>query len=275
MGRSFTPQGGASTPFEGQELLSAFLCPPLQSSVNDYQVAVRAFGNASLLQLGATTAVNITGLAGWAPNRELTLLNSLPAVITLKNASGLSLVPNRFLFGADVGLAQNQGIKLIGVATGGWAVQGVLPAPAPPAVVALAASIHNTTAQAIPNNAFTLLSFDTVDFDTGAPSPFYASGTPTVLTAPVDGLYLACCSINWQAAAAGLCSIAFSLAGSTAVQYGQEGSSFANTNNANALTHLFSLAAGDTVSVQAYQGSSLPLNVLGGTTCTFGLMAIH
>lgn len=124
MGRSFTPQGGAGTPFEGQEILSAFVCTPLQASTNDYTVNLRAFVNASVLMVGATAAINLTGLQGATPNRELTLLNISANPIVLKNASGLSLAANRFQFGADITLAQNQAVKLLGLAAGGWASQG-------------------------------------------------------------------------------------------------------------------------------------------------------
>jgi hypothetical protein len=128
MGRSFTPVDGGVTPFEGQELLSAFVVPPLQSSVNDYQVAARRFANASLLQLSATTAVNITGLQGATPNRQLTLMNTGAAVITLKDTSGASLPVNQFHFGGtDVILNQNQGVTLSALLAGGWAAVGSAP----------------------------------------------------------------------------------------------------------------------------------------------------
>jgi hypothetical protein len=127
MGRAFTPQGGAGTPFEGQEILSAFSCPPLQANVNDYAVAARGFQNASVLELAATTPVNMTGLAGATANRELTLVNVSADAITLKNANAGSVAVNRFQFGADVVLGSNDSLALIGLAAGGWALVGANP----------------------------------------------------------------------------------------------------------------------------------------------------
>ena len=122
MGRSFTPAGGAGTPFEGQELLAAFTCPPLTKDVNDYRVAARAFDNASVIYLGAVALVAITGLQGATANRELTLMNVSADPITLKANSGSSAAGNRFNFAADVVLSQWQAIKLVAApGAGGWA----------------------------------------------------------------------------------------------------------------------------------------------------------
>lgn len=56
----------------------------------------------------------------------------------------------------------------------------------PAAFAPLAARVRRTTNQPIPESIFTALSFDTADFDN---STFFSIGTPTVLTAPVSGLY--------------------------------------------------------------------------------------
>jgi hypothetical protein len=212
MGRSFTPQGGAGTPLEGQELLSAFLCPPLSASVNNYTVAARSFANASVLYLGATTPLNITGLQGATPNRELTLINVTANAITLKNANGASLAANRFNFDSDVVLNQWDGIKLLGSPPGaaGWVAVSAVPtggggAPATATFITATdqtgtlpnsviwtklfsgVSVAQSADQNLPNSVTTALSFDTSLYDTDG----YHSDSvnPTRLTAPATGIY--------------------------------------------------------------------------------------
>lgn len=319
MGRSFTPAGGAPTPFEGQELLSVYAPSPLQASVNNYTENVRGFANASLLSLSATTAVNVTGLTGATANRELTLLNTGAAAITLKNASGASLAVNRFQLGADVILAQNQAVKLIGLAAGGWASQssagggggggapstatfitetdetgslpnsflleagaGITLTPAANVLTVagsgpLAASVHNSANQSINSGAaITLaLTFDTADFDTGSPTPFYSGATPTVLTAPVTGLYLVTASVAWAAVASSETAIFFIKNLTFSALFGDSAIPGTGATNANALTALLSLVAGDTVSVAVFQDSGSAIDVDGGNVTQFGMVLLR
>jgi hypothetical protein len=300
-------------------VLAAFPVPPLQASVNDYTVAARGFVNASILALSATTAVNITGLQGATPNRELTLLNTSANVITLKNASGASAAANRFHFGADVTLGQNQALKLIALAAGGWASQsssgggggggapitatyiteanetGSLPnsfrlaagsgitltSAANVTTVAgagpIAASVHPSANQSINSSASinTAVSFDTVDFDTGAPTPFHNAGTPTVLTAPVTGLYLVCASIAWAVVASSQTAIFFIKNGVFGALFGDSTIGGTGASNANTLTALLSLVAGDTVSVAVFQDSGSAIVVDGGNVTQFGMTLLR
>jgi hypothetical protein len=315
MGRAFTPSGGAGTPFEGQEILATFVCPPLQGSVNDYSNGSRGFANASLLSMSATGAVNVTGLVGATANRELILLNTGAPVITLKNANAGSAPANRFQLGTDVTLAQNEAVKLIALAAGGWASQsssgggggggapstatfvteanetGSLPnsfrlaagagislTPAAnvltvAAGATLAASVHNSVNQSINSGAAitTALSFDTADFDTGAPTPFFNAGTPTVLTAPVTGLYLVTACAAWGAVASSLTAIFFIKNGNFSALFGDSAIPGTGATNANSLTMLLSLVAGDTVSVAVFQDSGGAIDVDAGQVSSFGM----
>ena len=297
MGRSFTPSGGASTPFEGQELLSSFTPPPLPANTNDYTVNQRAFVNASVLQIAATAAINLTGLQGANPNRELLLVNVGASTITLKNASGLSQAPNRFAFGADVALAQNQAIKLLGLAAGGWGLvgtgtSGAAPAPATATYVtvanetatlpnsvefsslAIAAAIYSTNSQVIPDSTATAVIVDTPLFDVGA---LWSNANPTRLTAPAAGLYLATASILWNAAASGVVGVSFAVNGVHGTPFGLASvpSSAAITPGV-ALSYLFQLAAGDYIEAIAIQTSGANLDILGQERYTaIGLMAVH
>lgn len=307
MGRSFTPSGGASSPFEGQELLSSFLAPPLQASVNDYIVGTRAFANASVIYLGATTAINITGLQGATPNRELTLINVTAHAITLKNANGGSLAANRFNFDGDVVLNQWDGIKLVGAPPGaaGWvAVNAVAVggAPAPstatyvtttnetatlPDSVTLATALESTaiaamvtlalTDHAIPNATATAVPFDTVVTD---PTGLWSVANPTRLTAPVAGQYLVAASLFWQSAATGECLLRIQKNGVSTDLYGSSSiPNVAGTSAATSTTVIIAMAAGDYVEAIAFQNSGAGLNVQGATPATplttLSMMAIH
>lgn len=61
--------------------------------------------------------------------------------------------------------------------------------PTAASVTAHGARINRTTTQNIPNTGTTLVSFNNVQYDTGVPTPFWAGGNPTRLTAPVSGIF--------------------------------------------------------------------------------------
>lgn len=286
MGRSFTPAGGASTPFVGQELLSAFTAPALSVSVNDYRVASPQFDNASLVSIGATTAVNITGWVGSTPNRELTLLNRLAAAITLKNASGSSQAANRFNFGADVILDQNQAVKLIGLAAGGWALSGVgtssggSPAPSTATYLTVAnetATLPNsvefapcavsvallTGNQDVNDSTLTALSFDTALVDTGA---LWSIAAPTKLIAPTTGAYLATASCQFgNALGVGNAFLTFLVNGTgSAHGYGPVALQTAGAVKLGCnVSAILQLNAGDYIEAYVYQHSGSVLVVNG------------
>lgn len=262
MGRSFTPAGGASTPFEGQELLSAFVCTPLQASVNDYRVAQRAFDNASLLAISATTAINLTGLQGATPYRELLIVNTGANAITLKDASGASQAPNQFHFGADVILNQNQGVKLIALAAGGWGAEGGAGGGTPGAQFS-GANYAFAAAQSAPDSTFYPVVLNAPQYDVGG---YFAAGNPSRLTAPAAGVYLLTASLPWAATAALQfgAGILFRKNGVAGTYYGFNdiGGDVTATNSAsNALSFPIQLAAADYMELVALQTSGGPLAI--------------
>lgn len=184
MGRSYN-NGGSIQPFEGQEILSAFICPVLAASANDYFINNRGFANASALYLGASAAVNLTGLVGATPNRDLLLFNIGASSITLKDTSGASLAANRFLLGADVILKQNQSIKLIAIPTGGWGAQGGAGGGA--GATSIGALVTQNVLQVLASATNNPITWDTKIFDTGA---FWSAASDTKFTVPTNGLYL-------------------------------------------------------------------------------------
>lgn len=94
-------------------VLSGDLSPTaLSGAVNDY--APTGFSAAfRVRQDGGAADRNITGLAGGASGRVVTIVNiGTTNNLVLKDASGSSSAANRFLFGADVTLGPSQSIAL-------------------------------------------------------------------------------------------------------------------------------------------------------------------
>jgi hypothetical protein len=236
----------------------------LQGSVNDYTVANRQFANASVLYLGATTAINITGLQGATKNRELILVNVTAHAITLKNASGASFAGNRFNFDADIVLNQWDALKILGAPPGasGWVAVAASAAPAPPpALVPSGAFVYKTGPQAITDSTPTAIAFDVALFDTDA---YFNGATPDVLTMPATGLYHISVSALWATAAAGTSVIGIAVNGALGTNFGYAAASnSATVQQGLSTSHTLSLNAGDTVSLNAIQTSGGNLNVTG------------
>jgi C1q domain len=301
VGRSYNTADGAVTPFEGQEVLSAFVVPEFTVSQNNLSIGQRGFLNASLLSLSATGAVNLTGLAGALKNREVTLLNTGAATITLKNANAGSVVANRFNFGADVALGTDQSIVLLALVSGGWAIKGAPPASgggAPstatfvtttnessvlPDSVLLSTALQSTglgarvylAASDSPTNPNTItpVPFDTAAFDVGG---FWVDTAPTVFTVPVAGLYSVAASILWDATSGGERS-AFFTVNSAGIFAGSVAAPGAlGVTACNSLSTLLSLNAGDTVSIAVFQNSGTNAAVIGSNQqTTFSIFAVH
>lgn len=269
MGRSYN-NGGSVQPFEGQEILSAFICPTLQGNANNYFINNRGFVNASALYVSAISPVNITGLVGAIPNRELLLFNLGSNAITLKDASGSSATANQFLLGADLILNENQSVKLIGVPTGGWASQGGTGGGG--GSTAAGALVTLSTTQNIPNATFTAVSFDTVQFDVSA-IPLYSGANPTRLTAPSDGLYIATMSLKWGDTQGSYDACEFRVNGASPFAYS---SNYGNIGIVgNSLSVILNLLATDYVEAMAFQagGGTLTLG-RSDTGTSFGLAKI-
>ena len=83
----------------------------ITANQNDYNPA--GLSGASVLRLTSNAAVNITGLAGGADGRTLTIFNIGTNNIVLKNQSGSSALANRFAINADFTLGADQSVSLI------------------------------------------------------------------------------------------------------------------------------------------------------------------
>jgi len=99
---------------------------PAQITTNQNDYNPTGLATASVLRLTASTSVNITGLAGGADGRVLTLLNIGPGTITVSNQSASSAAANRFAFSKNISLAADQSIGIIYDSTSQrWRAAGV------------------------------------------------------------------------------------------------------------------------------------------------------
>lgn len=86
---------------------------PAQLTGNQNNYNPTSLATASVLRLDSDASRTITGLAGGADGRIITLLNVGANNIVLANASGSSTAANQFLFGADATIAPNSAMVLI------------------------------------------------------------------------------------------------------------------------------------------------------------------
>jgi hypothetical protein len=86
---------------------------PAAIAANQNNYAPTGHATASVMRLTASAAYNITGLAGGADGRMLTIMNVGANTITLKNQDAASTAANRFAFGADIALAADKTVGLI------------------------------------------------------------------------------------------------------------------------------------------------------------------
>lgn len=91
----------AQASFRSAIALTATLSPSeLTGDADDY--APSGFGDAAVINLSATSSIEITGLAGGTDGRVLVLVNVGTQSITLKNQASASSAANRFAAEADI-----------------------------------------------------------------------------------------------------------------------------------------------------------------------------
>ncbi|MGP9811906.1 DUF2793 domain-containing protein [Rhodopseudomonas sp. NSM] len=94
----------------GLSLTGIVAPPPLAADQHDYAPA--GLGAASVLQISATAARSITGLAGGAEGRVLTLINVGGHPVTLRDDSAASAAANRFALGGNIAIPGKQAALL-------------------------------------------------------------------------------------------------------------------------------------------------------------------
>lgn len=113
---------------------------PASIAANQNNYSPTGLADASILRLTAGGAYNITGLAGGADGRTITLVNIGTNAITLTNEDAASTAANRFLLGGNVALDANDSLTLIyDSTTQRWRSSGALPTGGIEAVTGLSA----------------------------------------------------------------------------------------------------------------------------------------
>lgn len=101
--------GNAALP-RGVALTGVIAPSQITSNQNDYNPA--GIASASILNLSSDTTRSVSGLAGGAEGRVVSILNTGSQVITLLNESASSTAANRFALGGDVAIAAKQAVLL-------------------------------------------------------------------------------------------------------------------------------------------------------------------
>lgn len=106
--------------FTGSISFTSVITPTaLSGNTNDW--APTGFATTYAIRSSASSAVNLTGLAGGASGRDVLLENIGTFVITLKGNSGSSTAANRFLLDTDVKLNPTEAISLwYDTTSSGW-----------------------------------------------------------------------------------------------------------------------------------------------------------
>jgi len=161
---------------------------PLNGTTNDLDPSGGRL--VSLIYLEPNAALNLAGIAGGIKNRELRLVNTKPYVVTLQSNTG-SAAGNRFIFGADIALAQNGVVDLIWNDTAnGWLLinnssasgSGALLTPSAPQNVAAFAKNASIKLSWLPSAFGSPTSYSVTL------SPGGATVTTTGLTVTITGL---------------------------------------------------------------------------------------
>lgn len=130
------------------------------------------------------------------------------------------------------------------------------------------------SAQSIPNNSYTAISFDTNAYDVG--SVHSTSVNPTRFTAPSTGLYILSCSIQIFPNATGQRVLLWKKNGATDLAYSIAPATASSGGNILPNTVVQQLTAGDYVEIFVYQDSGGALS-LGNSlsTCAAGITKLY
>jgi hypothetical protein len=138
-----------------------------------------------------------------------------------------------------------------GFTAGPWTLTGTLTSLMPDA------RIYNSTAESIQDATPTLLSFDTVRWDTNG---MYSGGAPTCLTAPISGYYAIEGQVEWGPNATGQRYTYIQIGADQIAQSPGIAADPAQTTEQAAVTEWY-VPATTCVEVGVYQTSGAPLNV--------------
>lgn len=117
-------------------------------------------------------------------------------------------------------------------------------------------------AQSIPNSAWTSISFDTEDYDTGS---YYDTANPDRFLIPVEGLYLVTFSSNFAKNGTGVRGWRIYVNNFSSVVTDQRNAVDAGFWSLAGITQITRFEAGDYIQAQQYQSSGGALNAEVGT----------
>ncbi len=132
---------------------------------------------------------------------------------------------------------------------------------------AVTCAAFNNAAQSVPDNAFTVVTFNTNDFDTN--SIHSTSVNTGRFTAPVTGFYLAFSSLQFAGSAAQQYVMQCRVNGTTVINGGGTSTlGSAGINESVFYVAAISLTANDYIEFMAFQNSGGNLNILGAASPT-------
>jgi len=134
------------------------------------------------------------------------------------------------------------------------------------------AQVTRTAAQSIGNAAWTAISFDTEDVDTDL---MYAAGTPTRITIVHPGLYIITGTVAWANNTTNSRGARLYLNGATIIAGMTNGTAAvaAGDHDAQTVTAIRYLNAGDYITLHAYQNTGGALNTGAPTTLTVAALS--
>ncbi len=107
---TFDQASGNATFARGLSLTGIIAPAQITANQNDYNPA--GLGTASVVNVSSDAARSLSGLAGGAEGRVVSLLNTGGQIVTLLNESAASAAANRFALGGDVAVGAKQAVLL-------------------------------------------------------------------------------------------------------------------------------------------------------------------
>lgn len=127
--------------------------------------------------------------------------------------------------------------------------------------VPAACRVYKSSAQSIPNNSFTAITFDSERFDTDA---MHSTVTNTNrITFNTAGIYLVGVSLYWTANSTGIRTLQCRLNGSTAIAY-DEWNAGASAGPGQTVSFAYAFSVNDYIEMLLYQTSGGSLNMTAG-----------
>lgn len=133
-----------------------------------------------------------------------------------------------------------------------------------------AARAKATVVQTIPNSTLVAVILDTEEIDTPGT---IVGGTPTTFVIPTDGVYAVSAQLGWAADADGARQIDI-IRNDTAIAIQQVAPVVSGSTTVQHLATVARLAAGDAISLQAFQTSGGPLDTWS-STAGYAHLALH